>query len=72
MDFQTLIVHNYAAGAEVLLDRMAKLIAVARTAGMRVIYAKPCARYLFQPNQATDRLSRPMSPKTGQYPLGAL
>ena len=38
MDFQTLIVDNYAAGAEVLLDRTAKLIAVARTAGMRVIY----------------------------------
>ena len=38
MDFQTLIVDNYAAGAEALLDRTAKLIAVARTAGMRVIY----------------------------------
>src|SRR6202023_2428981 len=38
MDFQTLIVDNYAAGAEALLDRMAKLIAAARTAGMRVIY----------------------------------
>ena len=35
MDFQTLIVDNYAAGAEVLLDRTAKLIAVARTAGKR-------------------------------------
>jgi len=38
MDFQTLIVDNYAADAEALLDRTAKLIAVARTAGMRVIY----------------------------------
>ena len=38
MDFQTLIVDNYAAGAAALLDRTAKLIAVARTAGMRVIY----------------------------------
>jgi len=38
MDFQTLIVDNYAAGAEALLDRTAKLIAVARTVGMRVIY----------------------------------
>jgi nicotinamidase-related amidase len=38
MDFQTLIVDNYAAGAEALLDRTAKLIAIARTAGMRVIY----------------------------------
>ena len=38
MDFQALIVDNYAAGAEALLDRTAKLIAVARTAGMRVIY----------------------------------
>jgi nicotinamidase-related amidase len=38
MDFQTLIVDNYAAGAEPLLDRTAKLIAAARTAGMRVIY----------------------------------
>ena len=38
MDFQTLIVDNYATGAEALLDRTAKLIAVARTAGMRVIY----------------------------------
>jgi nicotinamidase-related amidase len=38
MDFQTLIVDDYAAGAEALLDRTAKLIAVARTAGMRVIY----------------------------------
>jgi nicotinamidase-related amidase len=38
MDFQTLIVDNYAAGTEALLDRTAKLIAVARTAGMRVIY----------------------------------
>jgi nicotinamidase-related amidase len=38
MDFQTLIVDNYAAGAEALLDRTAKLIAAARTAGMRVIY----------------------------------
>jgi len=27
MDFQTLIVDNYAAGAEALLDRTAKLIA---------------------------------------------
>jgi nicotinamidase-related amidase len=38
MDFQTLIVDNYAAGAEALLNRTAKLIAAARTAGMRVIY----------------------------------
>jgi nicotinamidase-related amidase len=38
MDFQTLIVDNYAAGAEALLDRTTKLIAPARTAGMRVIY----------------------------------
>jgi nicotinamidase-related amidase len=38
MDFQTLIVDNYAAGAEALLDRTAKLIAVARAAGVRVIY----------------------------------
>jgi nicotinamidase-related amidase len=38
MDFQTLIVDNYAAGAEALLDRTAKLIAVARTAEIRVIY----------------------------------
>jgi nicotinamidase-related amidase len=38
MDFQMLIVDNYAAGAEALLDRTAKLIDAARTAGMRVIY----------------------------------
>jgi nicotinamidase-related amidase len=38
MDFQILIVDNYAAGAEALLDRTAKLIDAARTAGMRVIY----------------------------------
>ena len=38
MDFQVLIVDNYAAGAEALLDRTAKLVAAARTAGMRVIY----------------------------------
>ena len=38
MDFQTLIVDNYAADAEALLDRTAELIAAARTAGMRVIY----------------------------------
>src|ERR1700689_3148387 len=38
MDFQTLIVDNYAAGAEALLNRTAKLIAAARTAGIRVIY----------------------------------
>jgi nicotinamidase-related amidase len=38
MEFQTLIVDNYAAGAEALLDRTATLIAAARTAGMRVIY----------------------------------
>src|SRR6202035_4709607 len=38
MDFQKLIVDNYAAGAEALLDRTAKLIAAARTAGMRGIY----------------------------------
>jgi nicotinamidase-related amidase len=38
MDFQTLTVDNYAAGAAALLDRTAKLIAAARAAGMRVIY----------------------------------
>jgi nicotinamidase-related amidase len=38
MDFQTLIVDNYAAGAEALLVRTAKLIDAARTAGMRVIH----------------------------------
>jgi nicotinamidase-related amidase len=38
MDFQTLIVDNYAAGAEALLNRTAKLVAAARTAGIRVIY----------------------------------
>src|SRR6202035_294869 len=38
MDFQTLIVDNYAAGPEPLLDRTAKLIDAARTAGVRVIY----------------------------------
>jgi nicotinamidase-related amidase len=38
MDFQILIVDNYAAGAEALLERTAKLIAAARTAGMGVIY----------------------------------
>jgi nicotinamidase-related amidase len=38
MDFQTLIVDNYAGGAEALLDRTAKLVAAARSAGMRVIY----------------------------------
>ncbi|HXN67374.1 MAG TPA: isochorismatase family cysteine hydrolase, partial [Bradyrhizobium sp.] len=38
MDFQTLIVDNYAAGAEALLDRTAQLIDAARTAAMRVIY----------------------------------
>jgi nicotinamidase-related amidase len=38
MDFQTLIVDNYAAGAEALLDRTAKLIAAAHAVGMRVIY----------------------------------
>jgi nicotinamidase-related amidase len=38
MDFQTLTVDNYAAGAEALLDRTAKLIAAARTTGMRVIH----------------------------------
>src|SRR6202030_3475693 len=38
IDFQTLIVDNYAAGTEALLDRTATLMAVARTAGMRVIY----------------------------------
>ena len=38
MDFQTLIVDNYAAGAEALLDRTVKLIAAARAAGIRVIY----------------------------------
>src|ERR1700727_2820628 len=38
MDFQTLIVDNYAADAEALLDRTAKLIAVARTGGRRVVH----------------------------------
>src|SRR6202795_2755342 len=38
MDFQALIVDNYAAGGEALLDRTAKLIDAARTAGMRAIY----------------------------------
>jgi nicotinamidase-related amidase len=38
MDFQTLIVDNYAASADALLDRTAKLIDAARTAGLRVIY----------------------------------
>jgi nicotinamidase-related amidase len=38
MDFQTLIVDNFAAGADALLDRTAKLIDAARTAGLRVIY----------------------------------
>jgi nicotinamidase-related amidase len=38
MDFQTLIVDNYAAGAGALLNRTAKLIAAVRTAGIRVIY----------------------------------
>src|SRR6202171_5856870 len=38
MDFQTLIVDNCAAAAEGLLHRTAKLIAVARTAGMRVTH----------------------------------
>src|SRR3979490_3216254 len=38
MDFQTLIVDNYAAGAAALLDRTAKLIAAARTAGVRAMY----------------------------------
>lgn len=38
MDFQTLIVDSYAAAAEALLDRTAKLIDAARRAGMRVIY----------------------------------
>ena len=38
MDFQTLIVDNYAADAKALLNRTARLIAVARAAGMRVIY----------------------------------
>src|ERR1700723_2039697 len=38
MDFQTLIVDNYAADSKALLNRTAKLITVARAAGMRVIY----------------------------------
>jgi nicotinamidase-related amidase len=38
MDFQTLIVDNFAAGADALLDRTAKLIDAARTAGLRVIH----------------------------------
>ena len=37
MDFQTLIVDNYAADAKALLNRTAKLIAAARTAAMPVI-----------------------------------
>jgi nicotinamidase-related amidase len=38
MDFQMLIVDNYAADAKALLNRTAKLIAATRTAGIRVIY----------------------------------
>ena len=38
MDFQTLIVDNYAADAKALLNRTAKLIAAARTAAIPVIY----------------------------------
>ena len=38
MDFQTLIVDNYAADTKALLNRTAKLVAVTRAAGMRVIY----------------------------------
>src|SRR5262249_26654011 len=38
MDFQTLIVDGYADGKEALLDRTARLLDAARTAGMRVIY----------------------------------
>ena len=38
MDFQTLIVDNYAADARALLNRTAKLIAAARTAAIPVIY----------------------------------
>jgi len=38
MDFQTLIVDNYAADVKALLNRTAKLIAAARTAAIRVIY----------------------------------
>jgi nicotinamidase-related amidase len=38
MDFQTLIVDNYAADTKALLNRTARLIAVTRAAGMRVIY----------------------------------
>src|SRR6202030_1496399 len=38
MDLQARVVDNYAAGAEALLNRTAKLIAAARTAGIRVIY----------------------------------
>jgi nicotinamidase-related amidase len=38
MDFQTLILENYAADAKALLNRTAKLIAAARVAGIVVIY----------------------------------
>ena len=38
MDFQTLILDNYAADTKALLNRTAKLVAVTRAAGMRVIY----------------------------------
>jgi nicotinamidase-related amidase len=53
MDFQTLIVDNYAAGAETLLDRTAKLIAVARTAGIRVIYGSSASAPAI-PRSATE------------------
>ena len=38
MDFQKLIVDNYGSDAKALLNRTARLIAAARTAGIRVIY----------------------------------
>ena len=38
MDFQTLIVDNYALDAKALLNRTAKLMAAARTAAIPVIY----------------------------------
>jgi nicotinamidase-related amidase len=58
MDFQTLIVDNHAAGAEALLDRTAKLIAVARAAGMRVIYVVVGFRPGF-PKSATEMRRSP-------------
>jgi nicotinamidase-related amidase len=68
MDFQTLIVDNYAAGAGVLLDRRAKLIAVARAAGMRVIYVgfRPCYPEVSDRNATFNGLKAP-----GAFAAGA-